>query len=250
MSNARFVPASRLYDVHSGTTIEHPAVQASDDDVRRALEEREIRTDGGHSSSGPKNIDWPEHLERTPAEDRTDYPGNITVLYRDAFDSVIDELERWGATDVRLESEGPHYVDEPHIPHKTNDPDDPGVVTYFRREGEHADDAYAIACDSWSTQLENARSIALYARRMRLAERCGVATFESTFATARLPAAESEPVAATVPPHEILGVDPDATDGEILEAFRERVQETHPDHGGDRDEHKRVLEAREVLLDE
>ncbi|MCU4743391.1 hypothetical protein [Natronoglomus mannanivorans] len=36
-----FVPASRLYDVHSETTIEHPAVQALDDDVRRALERGE-----------------------------------------------------------------------------------------------------------------------------------------------------------------------------------------------------------------
>ncbi|WP_276252992.1 hypothetical protein [Halomontanus rarus] len=33
-----FVPASRLYDVPSGTTIEHPALEATDDDVRRALE--------------------------------------------------------------------------------------------------------------------------------------------------------------------------------------------------------------------
>ncbi|MFC4247251.1 hypothetical protein ACFOZ7_09615 [Natribaculum luteum] len=33
-----FVPASRLYDVRSGNRIAHPARQASDDDVRRALE--------------------------------------------------------------------------------------------------------------------------------------------------------------------------------------------------------------------
>lgn len=49
---SEFVPASQLYDVGSRTPIAHPAHQATDNDVRRALEEREIRTDGGRSSSG------------------------------------------------------------------------------------------------------------------------------------------------------------------------------------------------------
>ena len=49
---SEFVPASQLYIVESRTPIAHPAHQATDADVRRALEEREIRADGGHSSSG------------------------------------------------------------------------------------------------------------------------------------------------------------------------------------------------------
>ena len=35
-----FVPASRLYDVASRTPIAHPATQATDHDVRQALENR------------------------------------------------------------------------------------------------------------------------------------------------------------------------------------------------------------------
>ena len=35
-----FVPASRLYDVSSRTPIAHPADQVTDEDVRRALENR------------------------------------------------------------------------------------------------------------------------------------------------------------------------------------------------------------------
>jgi len=35
-----FVRASRLYDVESRTPIAHPAVQASDADVRRAVDNR------------------------------------------------------------------------------------------------------------------------------------------------------------------------------------------------------------------
>ncbi|WP_324663482.1 ferredoxin Fer [Haloarcula sediminis] len=33
-------------------------------------------------------------------------------------------------------------------------------------------------------------------------------------------------------PYEILGVDPDADEAEIVDAYRERVKETHPDQGG------------------
>ncbi|SIS14523.1 hypothetical protein SAMN05421752_11422 [Natronorubrum thiooxidans] len=47
MREGSFVPASQLYDVRSQTPIAHPAHQATDEDVRRALEAREIRTDGG-----------------------------------------------------------------------------------------------------------------------------------------------------------------------------------------------------------
>ncbi|WP_176393213.1 hypothetical protein [Natronolimnobius baerhuensis] len=47
---SEFVRASRLYHVWSRTPIAHPAHQASDVDVRRALEEREVRADGGHAT--------------------------------------------------------------------------------------------------------------------------------------------------------------------------------------------------------
>ncbi|RZH67916.1 hypothetical protein ELS17_00090 [Natrinema altunense] len=54
-----FVRASRLYDVDSRTPITHPAHQAADTDVRRVLEDREVRADGGvdPSSSGGKRCD-------------------------------------------------------------------------------------------------------------------------------------------------------------------------------------------------
>jgi hypothetical protein len=40
MFEAEFVPASRLYHVESRTPIAHPAEQATDEQVRRALENR------------------------------------------------------------------------------------------------------------------------------------------------------------------------------------------------------------------
>lgn len=42
---------------------------------------------------------------------------------------------------------------------------------------------------------------------------------------------------------ELLGVPADASDDEVKAAYRERVKESHPDHGGDRETFERVREA-------
>jgi len=131
------------------------------------------------------------------------------------------------------------------------------VVARFRREDRSADEGYAIACDRWETQLENSRCIALYARRKRLAERCGVTTADSEFETARLPPGdESGPdVIAVEPepdrdPHEVLGVAEDAPDVVVRGAFRELVKEAHADQGGnDAYDVSELKQARNVLLD-
>jgi ferredoxin len=46
-----------------------------------------------------------------------------------------------------------------------------------------------------------------------------------------------------VTPFVVLGVDPDADDGEIVDAYRQRVKEAHPDHGGSTEEFRRVQDA-------
>jgi hypothetical protein len=43
--------------------------------------------------------------------------------------------------------------------------------------------------------------------------------------------------------HAVLGVSVDASESELRRAYRERVKEAHPDHGGDEDEFRRVREA-------
>ncbi|MFA9517465.1 ferredoxin Fer [Halopenitus sp. H-Gu1] len=49
-------------------------------------------------------------------------------------------------------------------------------------------------------------------------------------------------------PYEVLGVDPDADDGEIERAYRRRVLETHPDHGGSAEAFQAVKTAYEAIL--
>ena len=49
-------------------------------------------------------------------------------------------------------------------------------------------------------------------------------------------------------PFEILSVDPGASDEAIERAYRERVKETHPDHGGSLEAFQSVREAYEQIL--
>ena len=50
-------------------------------------------------------------------------------------------------------------------------------------------------------------------------------------------------------PFEILGVDPDADETEIVDAYRERVKETHPDQGGSAEAFQAVKDAYERIED-
>ena len=201
-------------------------------------------------------LQWPEGYPRTDPSERDSYPGDISLTRKESFQSIVDELERWGATDVRISTASTHYKDRPNIPHQHDKPDDVGVVARFRRKDRPADEGYAIACDRWETQRENARAIALYAKRKRLAERCGVTTADSEFETARLPpgdesgpgviAVETEPQRE---PHEVLGVMPDAPDPVVKSVFRELVKEAHADQGGNDEYDVSELKwARDALL--
>ena len=51
------------------------------------------------------------------------------------------------------------------------------------------------------------------------------------------------------PSHEVLNVSPDASVSEVRRAARERLKETHPDHGGSRVEFQRILAARDRMLE-
>lgn len=46
---------------------------------------------------------------------------------------------------------------------------------------------------------------------------------------------------------DILGIDPDADDAEIDRAYRQRVKESHPDHGGSASEFQQIRTAYERL---
>lgn len=193
-----------------------------------------------------EHIDWPDDFPRTDPSDRDPYPNGFRVTRSTAFQNVLDELRTWdGVTDVQLESGAEHQQRNPNKPYANSSFEDPGVVVRFTKEGEQM----AAACDEWDNPRDNAQDLYHYLHETRMQEQRGTVTAESEYQKLRLPSGDGDAVAGEPPAHIVLGVDRDATDEEVQQAFRERAKETHADTGGDSDAFKRVKRAREAMLE-
>lgn len=205
----------------------------------------EPRFPGG---GGMSTLDWPLGFERTPAPERV-RNNRFEKSLRQAIDELGQELERVGADDWRLSTSADHQKRNPNIPYANASPDDPGAVVRWTMDG----DQYAVACDAYSRLRDNVRTLGLYVREKRKMEQRPVETGEAEFANARLPPADESDVvvvgAAGQPPHEVLGVAPDAPEGVVKAAAREMKKQNHPDQGGDVESFQNVVRAEEAMLD-
>lgn len=193
-------------------------------------------------------MNWPDGFDRTPPSERRAYPGGFEVTRHRSFESIMDELERIDAYNIEVETNAPHKSRRPHQPYQNADPDDPSVVVYFERDGRQ----FAIPCDRWDNLRDNARCIAKYLGAKRAIDRYGVATIDTEMSTQALPSGnEEEAIVAGSPdqPHEILEVDPNASDEVVRAAFAARIKEDHPDQGPDgKRTVQQLKKARDSLL--
>lgn len=191
------------------------------------------------------DLDWPVGFERTNPSERT-RNNNYDVTLARSFDDLEAELKRLGVDDYRYEFDARQRKRD-NRPYARANPDDPSFVLKWTMDGEQ----YAVACDRYSRLRDNVRTVGHYLREKRKMEGRPVATGESEFANARLPPADEDAVVAsgTVPPHIVLGVDKDASDNEVQQAFREKAKTAHADTGGCNEEMKDLLDAREAMLD-
>jgi len=193
------------------------------------------------------SLDWPDEFERTSERKRSAYPHGFNVSRNEAFDSILEELRKMDARNVRVETAAPHTAKNPHRPYSDRDPDDPGVVIYFERDGQQ----YAVPCDRWDNLRDNARAIALYLDAKRALDRYGVQTIRSEFDTQALPEPDEDAVVADEPPHEILDVAKDASEDVVKAAARRLSANVHPDKpDGDEEEFKRIQRAKSAMLGE
>ena len=84
-----------------------------------------------------------------------------------------------------------------------------------------------------------------------------VHTGQDEFATAQLPSGNEDVIvagdsagatASTKPPHEVLEVDPDASDDVVRAVARRKAANNHPDKGGDPETYKRIQQAKESMI--
>ncbi|GGN84431.1 J domain-containing protein [Haloarcula pellucida] len=201
------------------------------------------------------DLDWPDGFDRTDPGDREPYPHGFRVTRSQAFDNILEELRKMdGARNVQLDTGAEHQQRNPNKPYANASYDDPGVVARFERDGQQ----FAVPCDRWDNPRDNAQAIAKYLDAKRALERYGVETVDDEFATQALPGGDDEDVivagdgsgtASTQAPHEVLGVAEDAPD-DVVEAVARRLSaNAHPDNDGDREEYKRIQQAKAAMLD-
>jgi hypothetical protein len=132
------------------------------------------------------------------------------------------------------------------LPKYSANPEDPGFVLRWTDDGEQ----FAVACDAYTRLRDNVRAVYLWVHETRMRAQRPVRTGDSEFAAARLPSGDEDAIEAREPPHEVLGVDPDAPDDVVKGAARALKKRTHPDQGGSNEDLKRILEAEEAMLDD
>jgi hypothetical protein len=194
-------------------------------------------------------VDWPEGFDRTPESKRERYPHGFRVSRTQAFDNIVEECRKMGAVNVEVETAAPHTAKHPHQPYADRDPDDPGVVVYFDREGRE----FAVPCDRWDNLRDNAQAIAKYLNAKRALERYGVQTIESEMSTQQLPPGDdviAAPGANAEQAHEVLDVAPDADAEVVKAAARSLKKKYHPDRDdGDENRFKTVVSAEKAMLE-
>lgn len=192
-------------------------------------------------------IDWPEQFERTPPSRRT-RNRKFQAALGSTTKSLAGELDRMDVDDYRASTgSGGSYTKSNGMPKHNANPDDPGFVLRWSKDGEQ----FAVACDAYQRLKNNARAVYLWLHETRMRSKRPVVTGESEFAAARLPSGDESDatVLGQQPAHEVLGVQPDAPAGVVKAAYRELVKDAHPDQGGSNAEFQRLKAARDRMLD-
>jgi DnaJ-domain-containing protein 1 len=188
-------------------------------------------------------LQWPTGFERTPASER-ERNRQFTASIASTTKDLEREMRRLDPSEWRA-SIGNEHTKSNGLPLHNANPDDPGFVLRWTKEGEE----FAVACDAYTRLRDNLRTVYLWVHETRMRSQRPVETGESEFAAARLPHPDDvDAVAGAPPPHAELGVPREAEDAEIRSAYQERVKEAHPDNGGSQQEFKRVRRAKERLL--
>ncbi|MFB6085562.1 MAG: J domain-containing protein [Halodesulfurarchaeum sp.] len=192
------------------------------------------------------DIDWPAEIERTPEDDRENYPHGFGVSRREAIEHLLEQLRKMDATDVQIDTAADHQSRNPNLPYSEAQAEDPGIVVRYKLDGT----PHIVAMDKWTSLRDNARAVGLTLESKRALTRYGVESVESEFSTHRLPPADEDAIQTGPPPHEVLEVAPEADPQVVKAAAKRRKAQTHPDAGGDEQAFKRVVEAEETMLDE
>lgn len=118
-------------------------------------------------------------------------------------------------------------------------PHDSAVAVYFTLGKKRV----VLACDKWTKVEDNIWAIARHVNALRGQDRWGVGSIEQAFAGYVALEERTGPSC-----FEILDIGSDATEQQILEAYRRKARETHPDAGGSSEAFNQVAQAKDIAL--
>jgi hypothetical protein len=193
-------------------------------------------------------LQWPAGWKRTPANlrERGQFDGTPDRVRRELLHS-IDRIALGKrasthtirsfvviSTNMRLRVDGePRAGDRP--------PEDPGVAVYFKRENQ----PLCFACDKYDAVWKNMRAIQRTIEALRGIERWGSSTLlERAFTGfAALPERTGPSC------WEILKVPPEATEQDVMNAWRSLAQFCHPDKPtGSHEKMSALNDAKDIAL--
>lgn len=176
-------------------------------------------------------LQWPKGWPKTEPGKRESGSRFKNVTLAGALNGLQDEVRRLGGKSMVLSSN--------YTLGNTN-PKEPGVVAYFEYVGKQV----GMPCDRWNRIEANVRAIALTIEAMRGMERWGA----KHMITAMFSGFRALPERTSEDPWEILGVDQDANEKEILDAYRAKAKKAHPDQGGSSEAFNRLTDAKDTAL--
>lgn len=171
-------------------------------------------------------LDWPPGFPRTKAwkqrRARFHREGNLLTVGQ-ALERLRDECRRLGAALTVVSSNIPLRRDG--FPRSDrSQPNDVGVAVYFTLKGK----PHCLPSDRWDRVADNIAAVAGHIAATRTIERYGVGDLERAFMGFQaLPSPDTRR-----PWHQVLNVEPDAEPATVHAKWRQRLRETHPDHGG------------------
>lgn len=193
-------------------------------------------------------LSWPLGWKRTDRPRHSRFGRHNPPTVAQGRDGVIAELARMGcpsynvviSSNVPLKRDGLPYSNQ-------KEPQDTGVAVYFRVDGKPT----VLACDKWNTVGDNLWAIAKHVEALRGQDRWGVGSLAQAFAGYQQLEEKTEASCwdvLEIPPPTAPGLSQQNRENHVMDAYRRKARETHPDSGGSPEAFDRVVKAKDMAL--